>query len=183
MALDADPFSALGDNALDVKVYHAHPSGCNAVSWAPALSASKDGAPVRRIATGGCDNLIKIWRYNEEDTQWTQEGNALEGHSDWIRDLSWAQYVGGTGLMLASCSQDKQVLIWTLENDEWKEPVPVRKEGFAEVVWRVSWSVTGTILAVSSGDNKVTLFKQAVDGSWENLNDFDDAAAQGGVAQ
>ena len=28
---------------------------------------------------------------------------------------------------------------------------------FGDVVWHVSWSVTGNILAVSGGDNKVNL--------------------------
>lgn len=49
--------------------------GCNAVSWAPALVASvspeaptEDPAankttPVKRFVTGGCDNLVKIWKF------------------------------------------------------------------------------------------------------------------------
>ena len=63
----------------------AHHSGCNAVSWQPAAvpgslltikggsgqaAVSPTGNPVNsnesagmRLATGGCDNLVKIWRY------------------------------------------------------------------------------------------------------------------------
>jgi hypothetical protein len=49
-------------------------------------------------------------------------------------------------------------------------------------VWRVSWSVMGNILAVSQGDNRVSLWKEALDGSWKNLaglaeGDQDDAKA------
>ena len=48
--------------------FSAHSIGCNAVSWAPAISptlgstAAVAPAAVKRIATGGCDNLVKIWR-------------------------------------------------------------------------------------------------------------------------
>jgi len=33
----------------------------------------------------------------------------------------------------------------------------------------VSWSVTGNILAVSGGDNLVTLWKQTLAGDWEQI--------------
>ena len=46
---------------------------------------------------------------------------------------------------------------------------------FADVVWRVSWSLTGGILAVSGGDNKVTLWKENSDGAWAVLSTLDDA--------
>ena len=36
-------------------------------------------------------------------------------------------------------------------------PFQVLKK-FGDVVWHVSWSVTGNILAVSGGDNKVSLY-------------------------
>ena len=44
--------------------------GCNAVSWAPAIgpNAAFDStsgartAPVKRFVSGGCDNLVKVWR-------------------------------------------------------------------------------------------------------------------------
>jgi hypothetical protein len=33
---------------------------------------------------------------------------------------------------------------------------------FPDTVWRVSWSLSGNILAVSCGDGKVTLWKEVV---------------------
>jgi protein transport protein SEC13 len=38
---------------------------------------------------------------------------------------------------------------------------------FEVVLWRVSWSLSGNVLAVSSGDNKVTLWKENLRGEWE----------------
>ena len=40
---------------------------------------------------------------------------------------------------------------------------------FSCVVWRVSWSVTGNILAVSGGDNQVTLWKESLLGEWTQI--------------
>jgi hypothetical protein len=36
-------------------------------------------------------------------------------------------------------------------------------------VWRVSWSVTGALLAVSDASNAVTLWKESVDGLWQSV--------------
>ena len=36
-------------------------------------------------------------------------------------------------------------------------------------VWSVSWSLSGGILAVASGDNQVTLWKETLVGEWEQV--------------
>ena len=43
---------------------------------------------------------------------------------------------------------------------------------FPDVVWRVSWSLAGNILAVSCGDGKVTLWKENLKGTWECVSDM-----------
>ena len=43
---------------------------------------------------------------------------------------------------------------------------------FPDVVWRVSWSLAGNVLAVSCGDGKVTLWKEALKGAWECVNEL-----------
>jgi len=40
---------------------------------------------------------------------------------------------------------------------------------FKVPVWRVSWSVTGNILAVSDGNHTVTLWKEQLDGTWAQI--------------
>lgn len=37
-------------------------------------------------------------------------------------------------------------------------------------VWRVSWSVSGAILAVSDSKNNVSLWKESLDGHWHQLS-------------
>jgi len=45
---------------------------------------------------------------------------------------------------------------------------------FDNVVWRVSWSPSGNILAVSGGDNKVSLWKENLRGQWEKVKDIEE---------
>ncbi|EGC35781.1 hypothetical protein DICPUDRAFT_151816 [Dictyostelium purpureum] len=147
--------------------------GVNSVSWAPAaipasLVVSTNASipmPVKRIVTGSCDNLIKIFKYVED--KWILD-KQLEDHKDWVRDVAWAPNIGLPYSKIASCSQDHTVIVWTQdENGQWTgKPLPK----FDDIVWRVSWSVIGNILAVSCGDNQTTLWKEGVDSEWKCIS-------------
>ncbi|KAL4419360.1 hypothetical protein ABPG77_001587 [Micractinium sp. CCAP 211/92] len=155
------------------KIDGAHPVGCTAVSWAPAapkgsLVASKaPGQPVRRLASSGADNCVKVWIYNEQTRQWMQDGVTLTGHTDWVRDVAWAPSFGLPMNTLASAGQDGKVMVWTERQEGgWDRHV---LHDFGAAVWRVSWSVSGNILSVSDANNQVTLWKEAADGQWQQI--------------
>ena len=78
--------------------------------------------------------------------------------------------------MIASCSQDRRVIIWTNEGSSW---TPKTLDTFDDVVWHVSWSVSGNMLAVSGGDNKVSLWKQSIEGQWNCISDVSSKSQQG----
>ncbi len=42
---------------------------------------------------------------------------------------------------------------------------------FNSVAWNVSWSLTSNMLAVSTGDNKVTIWKEDPNGKYICIND------------
>ncbi|KAI4097275.1 MAG: hypothetical protein LQ348_002926 [Seirophora lacunosa] len=151
-------------------LFPAHGQGVNAVSWAPAMvpgslvSSKPELAAQRRFATGGSDCLVKIWDWNREDNTYTST-TSLEGHTDWVRDVAWAPTVLQKSY-IASASQDKTVRIWTSDPahpNEWKSTVL----SFEAALWRVSWSLSGNVLAVSGGDNKVSLWKENLKGEWD----------------
>ena len=155
--------------------------GINAVCWAPYLlgdamvrgpssNASAD-LSVPRLAVGCCDGAIRV--YEHKNNQWT--ATVVGKHGDWVRDVAWAPSIGVPKTMIASCSQDGTVAVWTSENGsgEWKKK-ELRK--FEEGVWKVSWSECGNILAVASGDNKVTLWKDDGSDNWVCVNTLDEPA-------
>ena len=87
-------------------MYRFSKTGCNSVSWAPAFpqddNQTSNGLSAKRIASGGCDNVVKIWR--EENGKWELE-QALTGHNDWVRDVAWSQNIIHSKTNIASCSQ------------------------------------------------------------------------------
>lgn len=42
------------------------------------------------------------------------------------------------------------------------------------MAWRASWSLSGNVLAVSTGDNKVSLWKEKLTGGWENIKTIEE---------
>jgi protein transport protein SEC13 len=195
----------LDDGQWGADIFNGHTIGCNAVSWAPATQPGSLITPqpsqtlpnqqsqslfptVKRFASAGCDNLVRIWGYREDSQSWVEE-EVLEGHTDWVRDVAWAPNIGLPRSYIATASQDRTVLIWTKDTptSAWVKtaldpssalaspatsasPAPAGK--FPDVVWRVSWSLAGNLLAVSCGDGKVTLWKENLKGVWECVSDM-----------
>lgn len=163
------------------KIPHAHSSiGCNAVSWAFPVQyqqsdLASDGSTFtykKRIVSGGCDNLVKIWIYSDQENKWIEE-DTLDGHSDWVRDVAFAPNCGLDTSILASCSLDCRVIIWKRnekENGPWTSQVLNK---FNSAIWHLSWSIAGNILAISGADNQVSLWKETPDGSWVCISDVE----------
>lgn len=162
---------------MDHKIFPAHGVGVNSVSWAPSTvpgslvsSSGGAGGGVRRFVTGGSDNTIKIWSFDQASQSYKPEAT-LTGHQDWVRDVAWSPSVLQRSY-IASASQDKTVRIWTSDGGSggWTS----KTIQFDTVVWRVSWSLSGNVLAVSSGDNKVSLLKENLKGEWEFVKTIDE---------
>lgn len=155
--------------------FMASPMGCNSVGWAPygapGSRTADGGAECLRLVTGTCDKAVRVWRADPTAAalQWTLEPMAQDLlHKDWVRDVAWAPLSGVAGTIIASCSEDKTVCIWSQASptQPW---TPTVMHTFDEPCWRVSWSVTANILAVSSGDDSVSLWKQASDQTWRQV--------------
>ena len=124
-------------------------------------------APVKRLVTGGCDNLAKIWRF-DPGAGWKEE-HQLRAHGDWVRDVCWSVNMGLPMNTIASCGQDNKVFIWT-QNEPGGEWNKTLLNDFGAPVWRLSWSVMGNVLAVSDANNMVTVWKESVDGRWNQIS-------------
>lgn len=172
------------NNAFTHAMFEAHGLGVNSISWSPAIlpaqltSAQPPGqnpAPVKRFVSGGSDNLVKIWSFNT-NSQAYENIAELQGHQDWVRDVAWSPTPLSKSY-IASASQDHTVRIWTLpagadigDANAWKSEVL----NLDVVVWRVSWSMAGNVLAVSCGNNQVSLWKERLKGGWEVVKTIED---------
>jgi protein transport protein SEC13 len=164
------------------------PLGVNAVSWAPwGAFYQADQVEAPRLVTAGCDNQIRFWICKEG--QWTTDSSIVldvseVAHKDWVRDVAWSPVLLPNHNMVASCSEDGSVIVWTqvppanVDGDDtiqesvsqWK---PTLLHKYDTPVWRVSWSLTGHLLAVSAGDSDVTLWKAGLDGAWSQVSTVD----------
>ncbi|KAL4362998.1 hypothetical protein GQ457_04G033420 [Hibiscus cannabinus] len=167
-------FTARDDGGWDAtRIEDAHPVGVTSVSWAPPTApGSFIGSglldPVQKLASGGCDNTVKVWKlYNGS---WKMDcSHSLQMHTDWVRDVAWAPNLGLPKSTIASVSQDGKAVIWTCGKEgEWKGKILM---DFKTPVWSVSWSLTGNLLSIADANNNVTLWKEAVDGGeWQEVS-------------
>ena len=188
---------AAGDGYVTVLIHHAEDDqwtsqrfaasqlGCNAVSWGPVgatgCKLGDEEVDALRLVTGSCDDRVKFWRASVPSggleallkgatLTFTEEKSINDGklHTEWVRDVAWAPFAGIPAAIAATCSEDKAVYVW--EKNHKDEPwTPKLVHKFPNPVWRVSWSVFGSILAVSSGDSDVSLWKEDIKKNWHQL--------------
>lgn len=157
-------------------IFAAHQIGTNSVSWAPF----EDGEQTRRFVSGGGDNLAKVWSLkgdSEEGELHAELEAVLDGHTDWVRDVAWSPSMLSRSY-IASGSQDRLVLIWTQEpgTKTWQKHL-LKNEPFEDVVCRLSWALSGNILAVSDGASKVTLWEEGLNGHWESAGEVTESSS------
>lgn len=115
-----------------------------------------------RFATCGNESKIIVWTLNISNSntdvskgKLAQE--SLEGHSDFVRDVSWLNFPGSSSDIIASCSDDQKVLLWKKTNEGWKPTdLPLNND---KQVCKVSWSQCGTYLAVTTINDITYLYK------------------------
>ncbi|EGW15201.1 nucleoporin SEH1 isoform X1 [Cricetulus griseus] len=150
---------------------------CSCISWNPSISP----AHYPMIAVGSNDSSRKamtkfqIFEYNENTKKYSK-AEILMTVTDPVHDIAFAPNLGRSFHILAIATKD--VRIFTLK--------PVRKEltssggptkleihmvaQFANhnsQVWRVSWNITGTVLASAGDDGCVRLWKANYMDNWK----------------
>lgn len=164
------------------KEWHAHQIGCNSVSWCPSskpeslIIADNSGSDNSelfgelRLATGGCDNFVKIWKPTGDLVA------ELNGHTDWVRDVAWMPNIGLSLQTIVSCSQDRSVRVWrSKDGQNWSSEL-LTAEPFPDTLWRVHFSPAGNLLAVAGGDNRITMWRESSDCVWECVSNMDQAS-------
>lgn len=154
-----------------------------------------------RICTGGSDGHIVVWRFNGHlwevefkfdnrnttvvsysPSEKTGEPGSVPGigetaHAHIVRDVQVMNNTNNTGVSLGmhalkvvSCSEDRTVAIWTSLDDmkKWVKQI-IHLDA---IPYKVSFSETGSMIAVSTSSNAVLLIKENADGSWSLLKEI-----------
>lgn len=161
----------------------AHAMGATCVSFAPTCPQLGNG---RLLVSGGCDSRVRLWYLPEGGAAGAHPYHfleLLEGHTDWVRDVAFEPLSAATRYaVIASCGQDRSVIIhrkqWShlttciddrgLRSGEGGRDAMGEVSGgwerscvlFDEPVWRLSWSPTGGMLVVTTGNSEVFILRE-----------------------
>ncbi len=111
-------------------------------SWVRSVAISMDG---RLLASGGADNMVKLWS--------VPDGALLKtfaGHSDILVSVA----ISADGRLLASCGWDKTIKLWSLPNGSLLKTLT----GHSSDVYSVVVSPDGRLLASGGGDRAIRLW-------------------------
>jgi len=158
-------------------------SGALAVSWAPFQPGT---LPLLAMATCGGD--VAVLELSEDGKHLSKKSelpccSKNETGAVWVRDVAWCPQVGvplrageKAPLTLAACTDAGKVLLFKTDAKGEFSPAAETEDGgktelpsFPAAVWRLSWSSTGKLLSVSSGDNSVTLWKEDITRQWTQV--------------
>jgi protein transport protein SEC13 len=185
--------SRKSDDTWENNKFNAHDMGVNCISWAPIINAgdlysditSDKNLSPPRLASGSCDKSIKIWEYRADAQTKFQEVAVLksppDGHTDWVRDVSWCPNIGAPYDLLVSCSEDQTVIFWRNSKCGESNFKKLDQKKCDGPVWRASWSFAGNLLAISTigqnSENIVDVYKETENDLWEKVTTVKDDAA------
>ena len=115
-----------------------------------SLTWSPDG---RLIATGGDDELVKVW--NAERGKLVRQ---LNGHSQKVNSVAWSI----DGKWLASGSDDKSVMVWDTSCEKAQS-----LQGYTGAVYVVAWNPEGYL--ASGGRDGICIWMMESNGKWEQI--------------
>eukprot|EP01061_Rhynchopus_euleeides_P022411 TRINITY_DN36506_c0_g1_i1.p1 TRINITY_DN36506_c0_g1~~TRINITY_DN36506_c0_g1_i1.p1 ORF type:complete len:348 (+),score=88.13 TRINITY_DN36506_c0_g1_i1:94-1044(+) len=164
-----------------INTFNAHSGGVTGASWAPIMSSgtliqpSQPGqnlASVKRFVTGGCDGQLRVWMLNSQRGAWESVATMSEHCRNGvvaIRDVQWARNCGLPFDYIASCADDKLVLVWrqVMPDKEWKHRTVLQTD---MTPCRLSWSTNGTLLAISFEDHTVSVWKEESSADWRMVS-------------
>ncbi|VDP91695.1 unnamed protein product [Echinostoma caproni] len=139
------------------------------VAWAPSLNVAR-----QLIASCGQDGRVIVWQsVSNAEASGTLTSNApnmpvVSLGTTHGQTATTTPGIGAAGAQPTTSNLDPKDYVHCPGATNWR---PIVLGTYPDVVWHVSWSVTGNILAVSGGDNKVTLWKETLEGGWIALSE------------
>jgi WD40 repeat protein len=142
--------------------HHLVGNSASCLRW----NSSPTDAPTMVV---GSNKTAEIWEFNAQNRRWQQllslkEEGKSDPHDATVQDVAWAPQLGRSYHLVATACRDTFVRIFKV----YLHTVPKGQQQVALVaeigahqteVWRVSWNVTGTMLASTGDDGMTRLWK------------------------
>ena len=157
-------------HTADAAMAAAGPVVASAVAWNPSafdpamLCVAVNGS-VRvyecERGSGGKWRLVVVWSDSD----------------DLIHDVAWAPNLGRSYHLIASAGKDGVVRVYTLRWEEkgsggggsWQHALVAVLRGHGQQVWRVSWNVSGSLLASTADDGCTRVWKSDYNMQWQQI--------------
>lgn len=126
-----------------------------------------------KIAVGGYSMRAVI--FTCENGKWREELQ-LGGHNSVVHDVAWAPAMGRSHHQIATASRENSFKVHTLKRLEggkleYGGTVDVEVSN-NQAIWRVAWNATGTVLATSSEDGNLCLWRKNFVGDWKCVQEI-----------
>lgn len=165
---------------------------CSSITW----NQSRIHAPMLAIGSDDANNptqKVLIYEYNDHLRRWIKTDSVATA-TDPVHDLSFAPYIGRSYHLLGIASKNVQIVTIkplqvnntanvaslstssTMNSQHHQHEIRTvaQFDDHLSQVWRVSWNITGTILASSGDDGTVRMWKSNYLDNWKPLGVLND---------
>jgi len=111
-------------------------------NWVHDLAVHPDG---ERVATGGCDRRVKIWKWGEDQPQ-----ASFTAHDEWVRAVAFSP----DGHLLASAGDDRLVRLWDVATAR----AVATLDPHGSFLDTLAWTVDGKQLLAGGNDGKISFW-------------------------
>jgi nucleoporin SEH1 len=127
-----------------------------------------------KIAVGGYSRRAVVFTLERNNTLKVE--CVLGEHANAVHDIAWAPSMGRSYHLICTASREPKFYIHTLrrkaDGSLELQSVQAMASTSGSNVWRVAWNATGTVLATSSEDGTLSLWRKNFAGTWINVQDI-----------
>lgn len=141
-----------------------------------------------KLAVGGYSSRAVVLTQDTNDnggpTKWREEC-VLGEHTGIIHDIAWAPAMGRSYHLIATASREPSFKVHTLQRLEngslqYTATQTIEAVGHS-AIWRVAWNATGTVLATSSEDGIVALWRKDFLGVYKCVQEVSEVKGASGA--